>query len=77
MAIIYCFKSLNSNLIYIGCSINSLATRKAKHKYDSKHSKRQKPVHRMILEHGGFENFQMRILKEVKDLKCFIYMRKR
>ena len=68
MAIIYCFRSLKSNLIYIGCSINSLATRKAKHIYDSKHSKRQKPVHRMILEHGGFENFQMRILKEVKDL---------
>ncbi len=30
---IYCFKCLNSNLIYIGSTRQSLATRKAKHIY--------------------------------------------
>ena len=34
--IIYSIKSLNSNLIYIGSSKQSLASRKAKHVYDSK-----------------------------------------
>ena len=66
--IIYCFKCLSSNLIYIGSSKQSLATRKAKHIYDSKHIKRCKPVHRMILDNGGFENFQIRVIKEVDDI---------
>ena len=65
---IYCFKCLNSNLIYIGSSKQSLATRKAKHIYDSKHEHRIKPVHRIILNNGGFQNFQMKVLKEVDDL---------
>ena len=66
--IIYCIKSLNSNLIYIGSSKQSIATRKAKHIYDSKHNKRCKPVHRMILDNGGFNNFQIKVIKEVDDI---------
>ncbi len=66
--IIYCFKCLNSNLIYIGSTKQSMATRKAKHIYDSKHLKRCKPVHKIILDNGGFDKFQMKILKEVEDL---------
>jgi hypothetical protein len=65
---IYCIKSLNSNLIYIGSSKQSIATRKAKHIYDSKHNKRCKPVHRMILDNGGFNNFQIKVIKEVDDI---------
>ena len=65
---IYCFKCLDSNLIYIGSSKQSLAIRKAKHIYDSKHEHRIKPVHRTILNNGGFQNFQMKLLKEVDDL---------
>ena len=65
---IYCFKCLNSNLIYIGSSKQSLATRKAKHIYDSKHEHRIKPVHRIILNNGGFQNFQMKVLKVVDDI---------
>lgn len=65
---IYCFKCLNSNLIYIGSSKQSLATRKAKHIYDSKHEHRIKPVHRIILNNGGFQNFQMKLIKEVDDI---------
>ena len=52
--IIYCFKGINNNLIYIGSSKQSIASRRAKHIYDSKHSKRCKPVHKTILENGGF-----------------------
>ena len=66
--IIYCIKSLNSNLIYIGCTKQSLATRRAKHIYDSKIEKRIKPVHKVILQNGGFKNFEMKIIKEVEDL---------
>ena len=66
--IIYCIKSLNSNLIYIGSSKKSFANRKAKHIYDSRHFKRCKPVHRIILDNGGFDNFQMRVLKYVDDI---------
>ena len=66
--IIYCIKSLNSNLIYIGCTKQSLATRRAKHIYDSKIEKRMKPVHKLIIENGGFKNFEMKIIKEVEDL---------
>ena len=66
--IIYCIKSLNSNLIYIGCTKQSLATRIAKHIYDSKKEKRMKPVHRTILQNGGFKNFEIKAIKEVEDL---------
>ena len=65
---IYCFKCLNSNLIYIGSTRQSLATRKAKHIYDSKKEHRIKPVHRIINANGGFINFQMKLLKEVDDI---------
>jgi len=65
---IYCFKGLNNNLIYIGSTKQSIATRKAKHIYDSKHSNRIKPVHKIILNNGGFNNFQIQILKEVDDI---------
>ena len=30
---------------------------------------RIKPVHRTILNNGGFQNFQMKLLKEVDDLE--------
>ena len=66
--IIYCIKSLNNNLKYIGCTKQSLATRKAKHIYDSKIEERMKPVHKLIIENGGFKNFEMKILKEVEDI---------
>ena len=65
---IYCFKGLNNNLIYIGSTKQSIATRKAKHIYDSKHMNRIKPVHKIILNNGGFSNFQIQILKEVDDI---------
>jgi hypothetical protein len=66
---IYCLQCLKSNLIYIGSTKQSLATRKAKHIYDSKKEHRIKPVHRTILNNGGFQNFQMKLLKEVDDLE--------
>jgi len=65
---VYCFKCLTNNLIYIGSTKDRLSIRRAKHIYDSKHQHRIKPVHRIILNNGGFNNFQMRILKEVDDL---------
>ena len=65
---IYCFKGLNNNLIYIGSTKQSIAVRKAKHIYDSKHMDRIKPVHKIILNNGGFSNFQIQILKEVDDI---------
>jgi hypothetical protein len=57
---IYCIKSLNSNLIYIGSTKQSLASRKAKHIYDSKKEHRIKPVHRITNANGGFNNFQIK-----------------
>ncbi len=75
--IIYCIKSLNSNLIYIGSTKQKLATRKAKHVYDSKHIKRMKPVHKLILKNGGFENFEMKIIKEVEDLSLLLLQEKK
>jgi hypothetical protein len=75
--IIYCIKSLNCNLIYIGSSKQSIASRKAKHIYDSKHNKRCKPVHRMILDNGGFNNFQIKVIKKLMIYHYFIYMRKK
>ncbi len=77
MAIIYCFKGLTTNYIYIGKSITSLSSRKAKHIYDSKHEHRIKPVHRIILENGGFLNFQMKILKEVDDIEMLHFYEKK
>jgi hypothetical protein len=75
--IIYCFKCLDSNLIYIGKSITSLSSRKAKHIYDSKHEHRIKPVHRIILANGGFSNFQIRVLKEVDDIEMLFFYEKK
>ena len=75
--IIYCIKSLNSNLIYIGCTKQSLATRRAKHIYDSKIEKRMKPVHKLIIENGGFKNFEMKIIKEVEDLSLLLLQEKK
>lgn len=65
---IYCIKSLNCNLIYIGSTKQSLASRKAKHIYDSKKEHRIKPVHRIINANGGFNNFQIKVIKEVDDI---------
>ena len=75
--IIYCIKSLNSNLIYIGCTKQSLATRRAKHIYDSKIEKRMKPVHRTILQNGGFKNFEIKTIKEVDDLSLLHFHEKK
>ena len=74
---IYCIKSLNSNLIYIGSTKQSLATRKAKHIYDSKKEHRIKPVHRIINANGGFQNFQMKLLKEVDDISLLLLVEKK
>jgi hypothetical protein len=65
---IYCIKSLNSNFIYIGSTKQSIASRKAKHIYDSKKEHRIKPVHRIINANGGFNNFQIKVIKEVDDI---------
>ena len=73
--IIYCIKSLNSNLIYIGCTKQGLSTRIAKHIYDSKHPKRMKPVHKLILENGGFNNFDFKILKKLMTYHFYYYKR--
>ena len=74
---IYCFKGLNNNLIYIGSTKQSIATRKAKHIYDSKHMNGIKPVHKIILNNGGFSNFQIQILKEVDDISLLLLYEKK
>jgi hypothetical protein len=71
---IYCFKGLNNNLIYIGSTKQSIATRKAKHIYDSKHLNRIKPVHKIVLNNRGFSNFQ---IQKLMIYQCFIYMKKK
>ena len=75
--IIYCIKSLNSNLIYIGCTKQGLSTRIAKHIYDSKKEKRMKPVHKIILENGGFKNFEIKTIKEVEDISLLHFQEKK
>ena len=75
--IIYCIKSLNSNLIYIGSTKQKLSTRKAKHIYDSKKEHRMKPVHRTILQNGGFKNFEVKTIKEVDDLSLLLIKEKK
>jgi hypothetical protein len=62
---IYCIKSPNNNNIYIGCTKQPLNVRYSKHKYDSKHQHRIKPVHKMILDTGGFDNYQIEPLEEL------------
>jgi hypothetical protein len=63
---IYCIKSLNNNLIYIGSTKQTLGMRLSKHKYDSKIQTRAKPVHQMIMNNGGFDNFEIKLLKEIE-----------
>ncbi len=75
--IVYCIKSLNSNLIYICCTKQSLSTRRAKHIYDSKKENRMKPVHKLILENGGFNNFHFKTIKEVDDLSLLLLQEKK
>jgi hypothetical protein len=73
---VYCIKSLyDSNNIYIGCTKQPINVRYAKHKYDSKHSHRIKPVHKMILETGGFDNYYIKILKEYDNLNSLEELR--
>jgi hypothetical protein len=73
---VYCIKSLyDSNNIYIGCTKQPLNVRYAKHKYDSKHQHRIKPVHKMILETGGFDNYYIKILKEYDNLNSLEELR--
>ena len=62
---IYSIKSLNSNHIYIGSTKQSLSIRYSKHKYDSQYQHRIKPIHKTILDNGGFDNFQIQPLKEL------------
>ncbi len=75
--IIYSIESLTSNLIYIGSTKQKLSTRRAKHIYDSKHTTRMKPVHKLILKNGGFDNFQMKVIKEVEDLSLLLLQEKK
>ena len=73
---IYCIKSLNqNNNIYIGCTKQPLNVRYAKHRYDSKHQHRIKPVHKMILETGGFDNYYIKTLKEFDNLNSLEELR--
>ena len=72
---IYCIKSLNQNYIYIGCTKQALNVRYSKHKYDSKHEHRIKPVHKMILETGGFDNYQIKTLKEFDNINSLEELR--
>ena len=74
---IYCLKCLNSNLIYIGSTRQSLATRKAKHIYDSKKEHRIKPVHRIILNNGGFQNFSNEIIKRSRRFIITSFIREK
>ena len=69
--IIYCIRSLNSNMIYIGSTIQPLAIRKSKHIYDSKKPLRAKPIHRFINKNGGWSNFVFEKLeqKEYENIK--------
>jgi len=62
---VYAIKSLTSNYIYIGSTKQSLSIRYSKHKHDSKNLHRMKPIHKIILQNGGFDNFQIKTLKEV------------
>jgi hypothetical protein len=62
---IYAIKSLSSNHIYIGSTIQPLSIRYSKHKYDSQYTHRIKPIHKTIMENGGFDNFYIKTLKEI------------
>ena len=62
--IIYCIKSINSNIIYIGSTIQPLAIRKSKHIYDSKKPLRAKPIHRFINKNGSWSNFVFEKLEQ-------------
>lgn len=62
---IYSIKCINNNLIYIGCTKQCLSVRYSKHKYDSKFNHRIKPIHKIILNNGGFNNFTIQPLKEL------------
>ena len=62
--IIYCIKSINSNIIYIGSTIQPLAIRKSKHIYDSKKPLRAKPTHRFINKNGSWSNFVFEKLEQ-------------
>jgi len=62
---IYSIKSLNTNHIYIGSTKQPLSIRFSKHKYDSQYQHRIKPLHKTILDLGGFDNFQIYPLKEL------------
>jgi hypothetical protein len=73
---VYCIKSLNeNNNIYIGSTKQPLNIRYAKHKYDSKHQHRIKPVHKMILKTGGFDNYYIKTLKEFENLNSLEELR--
>ena len=71
---IYSIKSLNTNDIYIGSTKQPLTVRYSKHKYDSVFENRIKPVHRTILNNGGFNNHQIQLLKEI-DVNSLVELR--
>jgi len=62
---IYAIKSLSTNHIYIGSTKQPLSVRYSKHKYDSQIKHRIKPLHKTIMENGGFDNFYIKTLKEI------------
>jgi len=62
---IYAIKSLSSNHIYIGCTKQPISVRFSKHKYDSRCNHRIKPLHKIIMANGGFDNFYIKTLKEI------------
>ena len=71
---IYWIKSLNTNDIYIGSTKQPISVRYSKHKYDSVFENRIKPVHRIILSYGGFDNHQIQLLKEI-DVNSLVELR--
>ena len=65
--IIYMIRSLNSNHIYIGSTIQSLSIRKSKHMYDSKKPLRSKPIHKFVNDNDGWDNF---VMEKLNCLDC-------
>ncbi len=66
----FCIQSLNSNLIYFVALINQVLV-------ESKHINRIKPVHKIVSDNGGFNSFQMKMLKKSTIHYYFCMRRKK
>jgi len=54
-------RSKTANDIYIGCTKQTLNIRRSKHIYDSKTTKRMKPIHKYINNNGGWTIIILRL----------------